>query len=380
MTAPVRARTTHHVPGRKKEKPVTKSSDEVRAVALGRHEPTIAVPREIGARSVSLPHFAEAPIEGAPATRRQPHALAGPTNVGDRIFRSVTTGFAGLIVLTLFAMLAILLYNGWQAITTFGISFVTTSTWDPVRNIFGALPAILGTLYSSFLALLLAAPVGVMIAVFLTEMSPRRLRFGLGFLIELLSAVPSIVYGLWALFVLVPLVRQYIEPPLIDHFGNTPFFSGYPVGLGMFPAALILSIMILPTIVALSRDVLAVVPNHQREAMLALGATRWETAWKVVVPYARSGIIGAIMLALARAIGETMAVQMVIGNTQNVSWSLFNLATTMPATIVNQFTEASGQLYLSALVEMALLLMAVAVVLNAVARVLVWGVTRRYQV
>jgi phosphate transport system permease protein len=311
---------------------------------------------------------------------RAAHPVPRATNLGDRLFDGLTTAVALIILLALAAMVGTLIYNSHQAISKFGFRFITTSTWDPVRDVFGALPAIMGTVYSSLLALLLAAPIGVLVAVFLVEMAPRRLSFGLGFLIELLSAVPSIVYGLWALFILVPLVRQSIQPFAVQHFGNTPLFSGYPIGLGMLPAALILAVMILPTIVALSRDVVQAVPNHQREAMLALGATRWETTWKVVVPYARSGIIGAIMLGLARAVGETMAVQMVIGNTQAISLSLNNLATTMPATIVNQFSEASpGSVYISALVEIALVLMIVTVLLNAAARLLVWGVTRKYQ-
>jgi phosphate transport system permease protein len=312
---------------------------------------------------------------------RAAHPIPRATNLGDRVFDGLTTAVALIILLALVGMVGTLIYNSHQAISKFGFAFITTSTWDPVRNVFGALPAILGTVYSSLFALLLAAPIGVLVAVFLVEMAPRSLSFGLGFLIELLSAVPSIVYGLWALFILVPLVRQYIQPFAVDHFGNTAFFTGYPIGLGMLPAGLILAVMILPTIVALSRDVIQVVPGHQREAMLALGATRWETTWKVVVPYARSGILGAIMLALARAVGETMAVQMVIGNTQAISLSLNNLATTMPATIVNQFSEASpGSVYISALVEIALVLLIVTVLLNAAARLLVWGVTRRYQV
>ena len=188
------------------------------------------------------------------------------------------------------------------------------------------------------------------------------------------------MYGLWAFLVLVPIVRQYIQPPLVDHFGNTPFFSGYPLGLGIFTATLILAVMILPTIAAISRDVIAAVPNQQREAMLALGATRWETTWKVIIPYARSGIIGALLLGLGRAVGETMAVTMVIGNNQSISPSLFGLGTTMPATIVNQFTEATGALYRSSLIEIALILMAVTVILNAAARLLVWSVTRKFKV
>ncbi len=359
---------------------MAETSDKMRTpIIVGTGKGLVGRPtREDGVRPQGLDQLADQSAIGR-AAARTPHPPARASNIGDRIFGIVTTGFAALIMAALFAMVAILFYNAKDSIGTFGFSFVTTSTWDPVRNIFGGFPAILGTLYSSFLALLLAAPIGLLVALYLVEMAPIRLRFGLGFLIELLSAVPSIVYGLWALFILVPLVRQYIQPPLVDHFGNTPFFSGYPIGLGMLPAALILAVMVLPTIVALSRDVLQAVPGHQREAMLALGATRWETAWKVVVPYARSGIVGAVMLALARAVGETMAVQMVIGNTQHISWSLFNLATTMPATIVNQFSEASpGSLYIAALVELALLLMVVTVLLNAVARLLVWTVTRKY--
>jgi phosphate transport system permease protein len=306
---------------------------------------------------------------------REPHPPAPTFNRGDRLFSLVTSGFAALIILVLVGTLAILLVQGRHSIARFGFSFVTTSTWDPSRDVFGAVPAILGTVYTSLLALAIAAPVGVMVGLFLTEMAPLRIRFSLGFLVELLAAVPSIVFGLWALFVLVPLVREHIQPPLIDHFGNTPFFSGYPLGLGVFTASLILAIMILPTIASISRDVMRAVPNSQRDAMLALGATRWETTWKVVVPYARSGIVGAIVLALGRAVGETMAVQMVIGSTQTISASLFNPGTTMPATIVNQFTEATGQLYQSALIELALILMIVTIVLNAAARLLVWRVT-----
>lgn len=306
-----------------------------------------------------------------------PHGPAS-ANRGDTLFHGITVLFAALILLALVLIVGILLVQAWPEISHAGLAFVTSSTWDPIRNIYGAGPAILGTIYSSLLALLLAAPVGVLVAVFLGEMAPLRLRFTLGFLVELLSAVPSIVYGLWALFVLVPIVRIYVEPPLANHVGSLPLFSGYPLGLGMLSAALVLAVMILPTIAAISRDVILVVPRSQREAMLALGATRWEVIWKVVVPYARSGIVGAIILGLGRAVGETMAVQMVIGNTQTFSLSLFDQGTTMPATIVNQFTEATGTLYRSALMEMALILMIITLVLNGLARLLVWGMTRRY--
>jgi phosphate transport system permease protein len=306
----------------------------------------------------------------------EPHPIARSINVGDRLFVGLTTAFAGLVLVALGVLIGVLVYQGWPTITGLGLNFLRTSTWDPIHNVYGAAPAILGTVYSSVLALLAAAPIGVFVAIFLVEFAPGKVRFPLGFLVELLGAVPSIVYGLWALFVLVPLVRIYVEPPLMSHFGNTPLFSGYPIGLGMFPAALILAIMILPTIAAVSRDVIQAVPNSQREAMLALGGTRWETIWKVVIPYARPGIVGAIMLGLGRAVGETMAVQMVIGNTQAIGLSLFNLGTTIPAAIVNQFTEATGVQYRSALIEMALILMVITVALNAAARLLVWSVER----
>jgi phosphate transport system permease protein len=337
------------------------------------HVVTLGFDRSAGisssAPTISLPVARAQPL-------REPHPPAKSFDLGDRIFGGLTAAFAALILLLIAAMIATLAWQSRMSVQKFGLGFLYTSTWDPIHNVFGAGPAVLGTVYTSLLALALAAPVAVMVAVFLVEMAPRRVRTSLGFVVELLAAVPSIVYGLWALLVLAPFVRQYIQPPLIDHFGNTPLFSGYAVGQGYFTASLILSIMILPTIAAISRDVMLAVPNSQRDAMLALGATRWETTWKVVVPYAKSGIIGAIVLGLGRAIGETMAVQMVIGNTQSFSISLFNFGTTMPATIVNQFTEATGEIYISSLIELALILMIVTIALNAIARLLVWRVTR----
>lgn len=354
-----------------------------------RHRGTLAVEEvaQTGSSSLAVDEASEArtgaPKSNAsqvatPAVRapiREPHAPAGTFNVGDRVFKTLTLSVAALVLLVIAAMISTLAWQSRESITSFGLSFLYTSTWDPIHNKFGAAPAILGTVYTSLLALLIAAPVGIMVAIFLVEMAPRSIRTSLGFVVELLAAVPSIVYGLWALLVLVPIVRDYIQPPLIDHFGNTPLFKGYPIGLGVFTASLILSIMILPTVASISRDVISAVPNSQRDAMLALGATRWETTWKVVIPYARSGIIGAIVLSLGRAIGETMAVQMVIGNTQSFNISLFNFGTTMPATIVNQFTEATGSTYLSALIELGLILMIVTILLNGMARLLVWRVT-----
>lgn len=310
-------------------------------------------------------------------TRRQPNVLAASHNLGDRIFSIVTAGFAGLIIAILVVMAGVLLWQSRLAITTYGLTFITSSTWNPDLNKYGAAPSIIGTLYTSLLALLVGAPVGIMVAIFLAELAPRRLRFALGFVVELLAAVPSIVFGLWALFVLVPVVRDYVEPPLISHFGNSPLFSGAPLGLGLLTASIILAVMILPTIAAISRDVMLAVPNSQRDAMLALGATRWETIWKVVVPAARSGIIGAIILGLGRALGETMAVQLVIGNNlQSFNWSLLGQGTTITATLVNQFSEATSDLYRASLIELALMLLLVTVALNVVARLLVWRVRR----
>ncbi|GAC1514644.1 MAG: phosphate ABC transporter permease subunit PstC [Chloroflexota bacterium] len=310
-------------------------------------------------------------------TRREPHALSTPSNIGDRLFNGLTAGFAGFIVVILGLMIAVLLWQSRTAVSTYGVTFLTNSAWNPVLNNFGAAPSILGTLYTSALALLIGAPIAIMVAIFLAELAPRPIRFPLGFVVELLAAVPSIVFGLWALFVLVPLVRQYIEPGLIDHFGNTPLFSGPPLGLGFLTASVILAVMILPTIAAISRDVMLAVPNTQRDAMLALGATRWETIWKVVVPAARSGIVGGVILGLGRALGETMAVQLVIGNNlQSFNASLVGQGTTITATLVNQFSEATSDLYRASLIELALILLMVTVALNVVARLLVWRVAR----
>lgn len=331
----------------------------------------------LGRTDVGPARPADSPT-AATATRKPPRTSVRSTNIGDRIFHALTTGFAASIVGILLIMFGVLVWQGRFSIQAHGLSFITGLTWDPsLLHLYGAAPSILGTLYTSALALLLAAPVGLMLAVFLSEIAPRRMRFPFGFLVELLAAVPSIVYGLWGLFVLVPFVRDYIEPIFQSHFGSVALFQGPPIGIGILSAVLILAIMILPTVAAISRDVMQAVPDSQRDAMLALGATRWETTWKVVVPAARSGIIGAIILGLGRAVGETMAVQMVIGNSvSQFNVSLFGFGTTLPATIVNQFQEATGAMYRSALIELALILMLVTVTLNIIARALVWRVSR----
>ena len=261
-------------------------------------------------------------------------------------------------------------------------AFIDTYThkpmyWDPVNGHFSALPFLYGTLVSSFLALLLAVPLAIGVAVYLTEMCPRFLRAPLAFITELLAAIPSVIYGLWAVFVLVPLLREHLNPWLIKGFGWTGFFDGdNPTGLGFLAAGIILAIMILPIISSLTREVMTAVPRSQREAVLALGATRWEMIRVGVLRNARIGIVGAVILGLGRALGETMAVTMVIGNSPEIQRSLLANGATMSSVIANEFAEASSDLHLSALMELGLALFIVTIIVNAFARLLVWAVTR----
>ncbi|MEO7027886.1 MAG: phosphate ABC transporter permease subunit PstC [Acidobacteriaceae bacterium] len=255
----------------------------------------------------------------------------------------------------------------------FGWKFLHTSTWDPVADQYGALPFIYGTVVTSFLALLLAVPVGIGAAIFLAELAPRRLSNVLTFMIELLAAVPSVIYGLLGIFVLLPILRDYVVPPLQKTLGFLPIFKGAFYGVSYFSAACVLAIMIVPFIVSISREVLLAVPQAQREAMMALGATKWDVTWKSVVPYAQRGMIGSVFLALARALGETMAVTMVIGNVPAIHASLLSPGYTIAAVIANEFTEATGDLYISALIELALVLFAVTMIINAIARLLLLG-------
>ncbi|HYV86282.1 MAG TPA: phosphate ABC transporter permease subunit PstC [Patescibacteria group bacterium] len=290
-----------------------------------------------------------------------------------RLFR-ITTGLVALFVPLVVAGIAVVLIHGsLLSIKEFGLRFWSGTTWDPVAGEFGALPFIWGTLYSSFLALLISTPVALGIAVFLSDLSPHALRQPLIFLTELLAAIPSIVYGLWGIFVLVPLVRQ-IQTSLPDRLRATPLFSGPPLGIGMLSAALILAVMITPFTASVAREILRAVPRAQREGAFALGATRWE-AIRLALFYGRSGILGAVMLGLGRALGETMAVTMVIGNTPKVSLSLFAPQYTMAAVIANEFTEAADDLYLHALVEIGLVLFIVTVVVNLMSRILIWSAT-----
>lgn len=283
----------------------------------------------------------------------------------------------GFAVVALLGLIVYELMRGsqlsWHA---FGWKFFAQSDWDPVEDQFGALPFIYGTVVSSVLSLVIAVPLAVGVAVFITEMCPIWLRGMLSFTTELLAAIPSVIYGLWAMFILVPLLRAYVQPFLAATLGWTGLFSGPPYGIGMLAAGVILAIMVIPIISSITREVLTVVPQHQREGVLALGATRWEMIRMGVLRNARAGIVGAIILGLGRALGETMAVTMVIGNSPAIAKSLFAPGYTMASVLANEFSEATGDIYLSALIGIGLALFLVTIVVNALARLLVWSVTR----
>ncbi len=283
-------------------------------------------------------------------------------------------GFFVLLVVLLFAQLV---HGSLPSIHAFGLKFLWTSQWNPVTSQFGALPLIFGTVVSSFIAILLAGTVGIFAAAFLSEFAPPSIAAFLGSMIELLAAVPSVVYGLWGLFVLAPLMRNYIGPALQKTLGFIPLFSGPIYGVGLLTAGIILALMILPTVAAISREVIAAVPRDQREASMSLGSTKWETIWNVVLPAARAGIFAALVLALGRALGETIATTMVIGNRPEIAASLFAPSYTLSSVIANEFTEATTDVYLSALLELGLLLFIVSFVVNGMARLLMWSVFRR---
>ncbi|HEX5036872.1 MAG TPA: phosphate ABC transporter permease subunit PstC [bacterium] len=293
---------------------------------------------------------------------------------GDRIFEGSTRFFAILLILIVGAISFLLFKESLPAMRKFGWQFPFSSVWDPVAEDFGAWPFIYGTVVSSVLALLIAVPLSFGVAIFLSELAPPYLRTPVAFITELLAAVPSIIYGLWGLFFLVPWLRNSVEPFLIKYFGFLPFFKGPPYGIGMLAAGMILSIMIIPIISSISREVLQAVPNHQREAALALGATRWETTRMAVLRFGKTGLLGAVFLGLGRALGETMAVTMLIGNRPEVSLSLLAPGHTMASVIANEFTEASGEIYLSSLMGIGLTLFALTLAVNSGARFLVWKV------
>lgn len=293
----------------------------------------------------------------------------------EAIFRAGTGVFA-VVLIALVAAIGVELYRqSLLSIREFGWQFWQTDIWDPVAGQFGARPFIWGTLYSSILALIIAAPIALGIAIYISELAPVRLRRPLVFLTELLAAIPSIVYGLWGIFVLVPIVRQ-LEIATPDWLKGVPLFTGPPLGVGMLAAALILSIMVIPFTSSVAREVLKAVPQAQREGAYALGATRWE-AIRMALFYARTGIIGAVMLGFGRALGETMAVTMVIGNNPQISWSLYAPQYTMSAVLANEFAEATDDLYLHALVEIGLVLFIITLIINVISRMFIWSMARQ---
>jgi phosphate transport system permease protein len=299
----------------------------------------------------------------------------------DNVFRGLTFAAAIAVLALLSGVMVSLAIGSLPAIRTFGFGFLVSQRWNPVTEVFGALPAIYGTLVTSFIAMLIAVPVGLLIAYFLTELCPQRLRQPIGIAIELLAGIPSIIYGIWGLFVFAPFLQDTLQPFLINTLGSLPWigglFAGPPYGIGMLTSGLILAIMVLPFISSISRDVFEAVPAVLKEAAYGLGCTNWEVIRHVVLPYARAGVIGGVMLALGRALGETMAVTFVIGNAHRISASLLAPGTTISATIANEFTEAVGTLYTSALITLGLILFAITFLVLAAARYLLLRIERR---
>ncbi|MGH7524991.1 MAG: phosphate ABC transporter permease subunit PstC [Gemmatimonadales bacterium] len=316
---------------------------------------------------------------GASASHRRTaggaRSLVG-TARADQVFRIALIVAAVSIPVLLVFLLVELIRGAELAIAQFGFSFITRNVWDPIKGDFGAISLIVGTLVTSLVALLIAAPLSLGVAIYLTEFAPPWLSRPVSMIIELLAAIPSVVYGLWGLFVLVPVLRHTVFPALRSALGFLPFFKGVIYGPSVLSASIILAIMVMPFIMSVSREVLLAVPNSQREAAMGLGATRWEAVRTAIVPYARSGIIGAVILGLGRALGETMAVTMLIGNSHELSLSLFAPGYTMAAVIANEFKEAVTPLHISAMVYVALVLFLLTVLMNAAARLLIWRVSR----
>jgi phosphate transport system permease protein len=309
-----------------------------------------------------------------------PRAFLRRLRGGDEIAHLITLIFAAGIILLTSMLVWELWVNSHLSRAKFGWMFFVTKVWDPNFDNFGAAPFIYGTLVTSAVALLIAVPLGLASAIFLSELAPRKVSDIISFLIDLLAAVPSVIYGLLGIFIVVPMMRTTIGPVLINTVGNVPYigalFRGPNYGVGFLTAGIVLAIMVVPFIISVSREVLLTVPREQREAAMALGATRWESTWKVVVPWARTGIMGSVFLALARALGETMAVTMVIGNAPTIAASLLSPGDTIASTIASQFTEATGDLYLSALIELGLVLFLITFILNGLARLLIVATER----
>ena len=312
------------------------------------------------------------PLTKVPAAHRTLGLLA----IGDPLFSGIIACLALVILGLLAGITAELVVKAMPSIRHFGLSFLARTEWDPARDEYGALPFIYGTVVSSAIALIIAVPLSLGVALCLSEMAPDWLGRRLGFLVELLAAIPSVVYGLWAIFVLGPWLRDWVEPALSRYLGFLPLFAGPRVSVGMLTAGVVLAIMVLPYIAAVCTDVFRVVPQTQREAALALGATKWEMVRVAVLPYGTSGIIGAIVLGLGRALGETIAVAMVIGNRPAISVSLFAPSSTLASVIANEFVEAMTELNVAALIELGLVLLLLGLMLNVIARLLVMGTTQ----
>lgn len=301
--------------------------------------------------------------------------------VRDGLFRGLTRFFALLVLAILVAILAALFAGSMPSIKAFGFRFFVDSSWNPVTNRFGALVPMVGTVVTSAIALLIAVPISFGIALFLTEIAPRSMKTALGVAIELLAAIPSIIYGMWGLFIFAPFFAKHIQPWLIENFGTLPFigvfFQGAPMGIGLFTAALILAIMIIPFIAAVMRDVFEVVPSMLKESAYGLGSTKWEVARNIILPYTRVGVMGGVILGLGRALGETMAVTFVIGNAHELSASLFMPGNTISSALANEFTEAVGALYTSSLIELGLILFVITFVVLAIAKVMILRVQKQ---
>jgi phosphate transport system permease protein len=322
----------------------------------------------VASSSINVPNAS--PIQGS-------RSFLSRLRNGDEVARLITFLFAATVVLITLLLVFELWTGSAMPRHKFGFDFFVTKVWDPIAEDFGALPFIYGTLVTAGVALLIAVPLGIGAAIFLAELAPQKISDTLQFFIDLLAAVPSVIYGLLGVFIVIPLMRQYIQPALKATLGFLPLFQGPAYGVGFFTAGIVLAIMVIPYIISVSREVLMSVPRDQREAALALGSTRWESTWKVVVPFARTGIMGSIFLALARALGETMAVTMVIGNTPTISSSLFSPGYSIAAVIANEFTEATGDMYLQALIELGLVLFLLTFILNGLARLLMMLTTQR---
>jgi phosphate transport system permease protein len=317
----------------------------------------------------------------------EPYAVADRAAIlrglrrGDVFFRTATQLAAVFVLILLGGIAFSLVEGGFQAFHTFGFGFLTTEIWNPVTEQFGALAPMVGTVVTSLIAMLIAVPIGLGIAIFLTEQCPIMLRRPIGIAIELLAGIPSIIYGIWGLFVLAPFLQQYVQPPLISAFGNVPvlsmLFAGPPYGIGILTASLILAIMVLPFVTSISRDVFSAVPPVLKEAAYGLGCSTWEVMRYVVLPYTRVGVIGGVMLSLGRALGETMAITFVIGNAHKISASLLAPGTTISATIANEFTEAVGDLYTSSLIALGLILFLITLIVLSIARYLLLRIERR---